>query len=160
MVDTVEPHPDITLPHRRSHKVRYAVIAVLCIGAVAWMLVLMTKNVVFFKTVSVAVAERAHDGTREFRIGGAVVPGTIHNTGDGAEFDLTQGGKTVTVDHHGTEPTLFKDCAPVVADGHWSGDTFVSNQILIKHGSAYDPKKDVKRATAVCPKDPFGRSSS
>jgi cytochrome c-type biogenesis protein CcmE len=144
-------------PRRPSHRVRYAIIALICIGAVAWMITLMQKNVVFFKTVDKAVADRTHDGAREFRIGGAVVPGTIKNTAAGADFELTAGGKTVTVDHRGTEPTLFKNCAPVVADGHWSGSTFVSNQILIKHGSTYDPKKDVKGATVVCPKDPFGR---
>jgi len=52
---------------------------------------------------------------------------------------------------------LLDQNPPVVADGHWSGSTFVSNQILIKHGSTYDPKKDVKGAKVVCPKDPFGR---
>jgi cytochrome c-type biogenesis protein CcmE len=112
---------------------------------------------VFFKTVSVAVADRQHDGARTLRIGGAVVPGSIQRNGDGADFKLTQGGVTVVVDHHGTEPTLFKNCAPVVADGHWQGSRFVSDQILIKHGSTYDPKKDIKNGK--CPPDPFGKSS-
>jgi cytochrome c-type biogenesis protein CcmE len=137
---------------RPSHRLRYTIIALICVAAVAWMVTLMQKNVVFFKTVNQAVADRAHDGTREFRIGGAVVPGTIKTTGDGADFELTAGGQTVRVDHTGTEPTLFKNCAPVVADGHWSGTTFVSNQILIKHGSVYEPPKDAK---AVCPPEPF-----
>ena len=69
------------------------------------------------------------------RIGGAVVPGSIHETASGARFELVEGGQTVLVVHHGTQPTLFKDCAPVVADGHWNHDTFESDQILIKHGS-------------------------
>jgi cytochrome c-type biogenesis protein CcmE len=141
---------------RRSHRLRYTIIALLCIGAVIWMVTLMQKNVVFFKTVSVAVADRAHDGTRTMRIGGAVVPGSIHRNADGADFKLTEGGVTVLVAHHGTEPTLFKNCAPVVADGQWRGDTFVSGQILIKHGSTYDPKRDIK---GTCPRDPFGRGS-
>ena len=147
---------DAVLPasRRPSHRLRYTIIALLCIGAVVWMVTLMQKNVVFFKTVSVAVADRAHDGTRSMRIGGAVVPGSIHRTGDGADFKLTQGGVTVLVAHHGTEPTLFKNCAPVVADGHWSHSTFVSDQILIKHGSVYEPPKNAK---ATCPKDPSGR---
>src|ERR1700674_3572416 len=113
---------------RRSHRLRYSIIALLCIGAVVWMVTLMQRNVVFFKTVSVAIADRAHDGSRTMRIGGAVVPGTIHRPSDGADFELTEGGTTVQVDHHGTEPTLFKSCAPVVADGHWSGKIFISEQ--------------------------------
>src|SRR3954462_7996665 len=96
-------------PTRRSHRLRYTIVALLCIGAVVWMVTLMQKNVVFFKTVSDAVASRAHDGTRTMRIGGAVVPGSIHETASGARFELVEGGETVLVVHHGTEPTLFKD---------------------------------------------------
>jgi len=146
------PMPEVVA--RPSHRLRYAIIALICIAAVVWMLTLMQKNVVFFKTVSVAVASRAHDGTRTLRIGGAVVPGSIHDTGTGARFKLVQGGVTVLVVHHGTEPTLFKNCGPVVADGHWNHDTLESDQILIKHGSSYEPPTNAK---ATCPPDPFGR---
>jgi len=134
-------------PPRKRNRVRYAIVAVLCIGAVAWMLVLMQKNVVFFKTVSQAVHDHAHDGTRTMRIGGGVVPLSIHQLGDGADFELTEGGVTVTVHHVGSEPELFKDCAPVVVEGHWSGTTFVADRLLIRHGSEYDAKK---RASADC----------
>ncbi len=145
---------DAAIPARLpSHRLRYTIIALICLGAVVWMITLMQKNVVFYKTVSAAVAARDHDGTRTLRIGGAVVPDSIKRNGDGADFKLTQGGVTVMVDHHGTEPTLFKNCAPVVADGHWNGNTFESDQILIKHGSTYNPKEDVK---GTCPPDPFG----
>jgi cytochrome c-type biogenesis protein CcmE len=146
------PMPEVVA--RPSHRLRYAIIALICIAAVVWMLTLMQKNVVFFKTVSAAVASRAHDGTRTLRIGGAVVPGSIHDTPTGARFKLVQGGVTVLVVHHGTEPTLFKDCAPVVADGHWNHVTFESDQILIKHGSSYEPPTNAK---ATCPADPRGR---
>ena len=146
------PMPDVVA--RPSHRLRYAIIALICIAAVVWMLTLMQKNVVFFKTVSVAVAARAHDGTRTLRIGGAVVPGSIRETPTGARFKLVEGGQTVLVVHHGTQPTMFKNCAPVVADGHWNHDTFESDQILIKHGSTYQPPTNAK---AVCPPDPFGR---
>jgi cytochrome c-type biogenesis protein CcmE len=131
---------------------RYTIVALLCIGAVVWMLTLMQKNVVFFKTVSEAVASRDSDGTRSLRIGGAVVPGSIHESASGARFELVEGGQTVLVVHRGAQPTLFKDCAPVVADGHWNHDTFESDQILIKHGSTYEPPANAK---AVCPSDPF-----
>jgi cytochrome c-type biogenesis protein CcmE len=140
------------MSERRSHRLRYIIIAVLCIGAVAWMLTLMQKNVVFFKTVSEAVASREADGTRSLRIGGAVVPRSIHESASGARFELVEGGQTVLVVHRGAQPTLFKDCAPVVADGHWNHNTFESDQILIKHGSTYEPPANAK---AVCPSDPF-----
>jgi cytochrome c-type biogenesis protein CcmE len=119
------------------------------------MLVLMQKNVVFFKTVSQAVHDEGHDGTRTMRIGGGVVPATITQHSDGADFDLTEGGVTVHIHHVGTEPELFKACAPVVAEGHWSAvgsTTFDSTRLLIKHGADYKPPADATQ----CPKDPFG----
>jgi cytochrome c-type biogenesis protein CcmE len=152
MVDTVGAPPAVPAPGRKRHRLRYSIVALLCIGAVAWMLVLMQRNVVFYKTVSEAVADRAHDGTRTMRIGGAVVPGSIHHTAGGADFNLTEGGQTVLIDHHGTQPALFQDCAPVVAVGHWSGTTFVSRQIIIKHGNAY---QQVTNAKKRCPQNPF-----
>ena len=60
--------------------------AVLCVAAIALMIRTMTKNVVFFKTVSQAVHDRDHDGARSLRIGGAVVPGSIHQTKNGVDF--------------------------------------------------------------------------
>src|SRR6266516_4335511 len=131
MVDTVDAGAAVGVPRKRRHRLRYAVVAVLCIGAAGWMLVLMQRNVVFFKTVSEAVADRAHDGTRTLRIGGAVIPGSIRGTSDGADFNLTEGGHTVLIDQHGPQPPLFQDCAPVVAVGHWQGSTFVSHQLII-----------------------------
>jgi cytochrome c-type biogenesis protein CcmE len=133
-------------------RIRYAVIALVCIGAVVWMITLMQRNVVFFKTVSDAVADRSDDGTRSMRIGGAVEPGTIDQTDGGVRFELTEGGATVTVDHVGSEPGLFKDCAPVVAEGNWEGETFASTRLLIKHGNDYTPPPD---AAERCPEDPF-----
>jgi cytochrome c-type biogenesis protein CcmE len=150
MADATDGGAAISAPRKR-HRLRYSILALVCIGAVVWMLVLMQRNVVFFKTVSQAVADREHDGTRDMRIGGAVVPGSIKATSYGSVFELTQGGETVTVDHHGSEPALFKDCAPVVADGHWRGTTFESGQLLIKHGNEYEPPADARKQ---CPDDP------
>jgi len=134
---------------------RYAVIAILCGGAVVWMLVLLQHNVVFFKTVSAAVHDEPHDGTRTMRIGGGVVPGSIERRNDGVDFSLTEGGVTVLVHHTGGEPSLFKDCAPVVAEGHWTAkgsSTFDSTRLLIKHDNNYEAPKS---GTTQCPKDPF-----
>jgi cytochrome c-type biogenesis protein CcmE len=144
-------------PRERRVRWRYVVVALLCAGAVAWMLVLMQRNVVFFKTVSQAVHDQAHDGTQALRIGGGVLPGTIKQRSDGVDFELTEGGATVTVHHTGNEPPLFKDCAPVVAEGHWASKdapTFVSTRLLIKHGNDYQAPKNSR---VQCPKDPFGR---
>ncbi len=146
--------PAVETPKRRN-RWRYALITVACVGAVAWMLVLMQRNVVFFKPVSEAVHDEVHDGTRTLRIGGGVVPQSIHQRDGGADFDLYQGGVTVTVHHEGDEPQLFKDCAPVVAEGHWDPSrprVFDSTRLLIKHGNDYEPPA---HGGTQCPKDPF-----
>jgi cytochrome c-type biogenesis protein CcmE len=136
-------------------RTRYIVAAVLCAGAVIWMLVLLQKNVVFFKPVAQAVHDQPTDGTRVMRIGGGVVPASIVRRTDGVDFKLTEGGATVSVHHIGGEPALFKDCAPVVAEGHWSAKgstTFDSTRLLIKHDNNYEPPKTQGTST-VCPPD-------
>ena len=89
--------------------------------------------------------DQPHDGVRTMRIGGGVMPASIPQHSDGADFDLTEGGVTVHVHHVGSEPELFKDCAPVVAEGHWSAPgstTFDSTRLLIKHGANYNAAQD------------------
>jgi cytochrome c-type biogenesis protein CcmE len=150
-VTEVAPVPATRRPR---HRLRYTVIALLCIGAVIWMLMLMQKNVVFFKTVSQAVKAQHSDGSRTMRIGGGVVAKSIQDRNDGVDFQLTEGGQTVTIHHTGTEPQLFRDCAPVVAEGHWdtnTTNTFDSTRLLIKHDNNYEAPTN----TGVCPKDPF-----
>ncbi|MFM8236669.1 MAG: cytochrome c maturation protein CcmE [Actinomycetota bacterium] len=138
-------------------KARYVVAAVLCVVAIGWMVALLQRNVVFFKTVSEAVDDRSSDGTRTMRIGGGVVPGSIDRRGDGVDFSLTEGGITVSVRHSGTEPQMFEDCAPVVAEGRWAerGDrVFVSSRLLIKHDNDYEaPPTGATGPT--CPDDPI-----
>jgi cytochrome c-type biogenesis protein CcmE len=136
-------------------RLRYGIIALLCIGAVIWMVVLLQRNVVFFKTVSEAVHDERSDGTRSMRIGGGVVADSIVPRADGVDFQLYEGGATVRVHHTGSEPSLFRDCAPVVAEGRWSAKgstTFNSTRLLIKHDNNYEPPKST---TAKCPKDPL-----
>jgi cytochrome c-type biogenesis protein CcmE len=155
---TDTPNAPTLVPPRKRHRLRYAIVAVLCLGAVGWMITLMQKNVVFFKTVSVAVRDETHDGVRTMRIGGGVLPASIKQRPDGADFDLTEGGVTVHVHHTGDEPELFTACAPVVAEGHWSAldsNIFDSTRLLIKHGADYKPPKTATQ----CPADPFGNQN-
>ena len=130
-------------------KTRYVIAAVLCGGVVVFMLTVLQKNVVYLKPVSKAVSEREQQGSRSFRMGGTVVAGSITEPqGGGADFVLTEGGETARVQYSGSPPDLFKDCAPVVVEGHWQGTTFVTNRLLIRHGNEYKPPSDDKRADA------------
>ena len=48
---------------------------------------------------------------------------------------------------HGSPPQLFQANIPVIAVGHFSGGTFVSDEILVKHSSTYIAQHP-KRVTA------------
>ena len=123
----------------------------IAVVAIVVLAVVLSENVVYFRTVSEAVAHRKDEGTSRFRLAGGVVDGTIVDTKNGKDFDVTDGKATVSVRHDGDTPALFKNGAPVVVEGHWASTAkdspFVSDRILIKHGADYTPPKvDTKAA--------------
>lgn len=111
----------------------FAVVAIVVLGVV------LSENVVYFRPVSEAIARRESDGTKRFRIAGEVVDGSVVETRDGVRFRITDGKATATIAHRGDPPSLFEDGAPVVCEGRWSGTTFASDRILIRHGNEYEP---------------------
>jgi cytochrome c-type biogenesis protein CcmE len=113
----------------------------LAIVAIVVLAVMLSENVVYFRTVSEAVTQRTSTGNARFRMAGKVVPDTLVETKHGVRFDLSDGKKTATVAFTGDPPALFKAGAPVVCEGHWSGSAFTSDRILIRHGSDYTPPK-------------------
>jgi cytochrome c-type biogenesis protein CcmE len=140
----------VSAPATRAsrNRARYIVAAGVCGFAVVAVIVLaivLSENVVYFRTVSEAVHQRHDQGTDRFRLAGAVVPGSIHETAGGVRFALTDGKRTVEVDHRGDPPELFRKNAPVVCEGRWAsaraGAPFDSDRIMIKHGSDYAPPK-------------------
>lgn len=120
----------------------------LCVAAVAFLLVGgLSRNIVYFRTVSEAVAEHRADpdsGGR-LRMAGNVVTGSVVAREDGVSFQVAEGGAIVSVVHKGDPGELFKDGAPVVCEGRFArggtGDTllFESDRIMIKHGAEYRP---------------------
>ncbi|MEX1006865.1 MAG: cytochrome c maturation protein CcmE [Acidimicrobiia bacterium] len=146
---TVESPPaPPSAPRRRPNRTRYIVAVGGCVFAVIAIIVLavqLSNNVVYFRTVSEAVHNRADEGTSRFRLAGAVVDGSVRETARGVRFEVTDGKNTVTVDHTGDPPDLFKEGAPVVCEGHWASTAknvaFDSDRILIKHGAEYEPPK-------------------
>jgi cytochrome c-type biogenesis protein CcmE len=112
------------------------------IVAIVVLTVVLSENVVYFRTVSEAAASKRSDGDHRFRMAGKVVPGTVQETAKGVNFEITDGEATVEVIHRGDPPSLFKDGAPVVCEGRWTnGAAFASERIMIRHGSEYKPPK-------------------
>ena len=96
----------------------------------------------FFYNTDEAVAKQADLGTKRFRLQGTVVPNTRARTAEGVAFKVTFDGVDVNVNHIGDPPELFRDCVPVVLEGHWSGTGasafFASDRILVKHSENYE----------------------
>ena len=93
---------------------------------------------VYFKTADEAVAERAELGERRFRIEGLVVPGSVQKGADEVDFTIRgQQGAEVAVVHQGNVPELFQPGIPVVMEGRFEGERFVSDRILVKHTNEY-----------------------
>jgi cytochrome c-type biogenesis protein CcmE len=155
-VTTVASPPSAPTPRPRpKRRGRYVVAIGGCVVAVVAIIVLgvvLSENVVYFRTVTEAVDHRKDEGTSRFRMAGGVVDDTIAPTKNGVTFEVTDGKHTVVVHHDGDTPALFKNGSPVVVEGHWASTAsdapFDSDRILIKHGADYEPPKvDTKKAS-------------
>ena len=132
--------PPVPRVRPKPKRLRYLVAGGLCAAAVLFLVVGgLSRNIVYFRTVSEAVKSKQSEGTHRFRLMGAVVSGSTRRTTDGVIFSVTDGANRVRVVHHGDPPELFKDGIPVVCEGHWEGDSFDSDRIMIKHGAEYKP---------------------
>ncbi len=126
---------------RRSSTRTYVAVAVLVVllgGLAVVVFNGLTDAATFYYNVDEAVARRDELGEQRFRMQGNALPGSIHQTDDGVEFVLAFGDATVPVTHHGDPPELFDDKIPVIIEGSFHGDTFVSDEILIRHDSTYE----------------------
>ena len=128
---------------KRTRTLGLLAVITICIVALVW--VGIRGNVIYYYNVSEAVAKVESQGQSRFRLAGAVVNKSVSSNGETTTFKVTDGEDTVTVIHKGDPPDMFKDGAPVVAEGHWAknkeGKIFDSDRIMIKHGNEYTPPK-------------------
>ena len=103
----------------------------------------VTQSAVYFVTPSEIQA--APVAGKTYRLGGLVVPGSLHwepQTLD-LTFTLTDGKATVPVRHKGTPPDLFGEGRGAVVEGTWSADGhFKATLILAKHSEEYKAPHD------------------
>ncbi len=115
----------------------WLIITVLVAVAVFVLYQALTSARVYFLNVDEAVARRVELGDDTFNMQGTVITEPVSDA-EAMRFTMTFGGSDVEVVHVGAEPTdLFKVGEQVVAKGHWEGDEFVSNQLLVKHSEEY-----------------------
>lgn len=81
------------------------------------------------------------DGIR-FRLAGKVVPGSIIETVEASEFQVSDGLKTVDVRLVDTPPPLFDSDVEVLLEGAFVGDVFVADDAVIRHDAEYQAPDD------------------
>jgi cytochrome c-type biogenesis protein CcmE len=132
------PPSSSAVPVRSGHRVRYAVVGLVLVGSLAFLLFKGLGSALnFYLPANQAVAQRATLGSQTFNLEGVVEPGSIHSTSSGVDFVVTSGTTSVHVENSSSPPQLFQPDIPVIAVGHFSGASFVSDQILVKHSSDY-----------------------
>ena len=133
-----------------STRGRLWIAAVVVLGALGFLVYQGLGNAtLYFRTADEAVAQRAQLGDRRFRIEGDVVDGSVHQVGNDVSFILTKNDVEVPVQHKGDPPELFRPGIPVVLEGHFQGDTFASDRIMVKHSETYVAKNPDRLTTTV-----------
>jgi cytochrome c-type biogenesis protein CcmE len=125
-------------PTSRRRKIGVSVVLAGLLAALAIILFEGLSNAtMYFYNADEAVAKKATLEDKRFRLQGQVVAGTVRDTGETVDFDVTYNGVTVAVQNEGSPPELFQEGIPVVLEGKWQGDVFASDRILVKHTSEY-----------------------
>ena len=121
-------------------RVRVVVIVVLVAGSLAWVGTnALSGNLVYYVTPT-ELLEQSPDAEERLRLGGQVLPGSVHDAEDGVDFVVTDGTTRVTVAHTGGTPALFRNGIGVVLEGTYGTDgAFHSDTMLIKHSEQYEP---------------------
>lgn len=134
-----------TPPPARRHR-KWALVALVAVlaAAVGFLATQLNDATTYFYTADQAVARKAKLGDRTFRIEGTVIDTPAKTTVGGDErlsFTIASKGTRVHCHYSGGEPSsLFKRGEPVVLVGHFAGDLFTSDQIMVKHDAEYKAK--------------------
>lgn len=119
---------------------RVVILLVLIAGSLAWVATnALSGNLVYYVTPTELLHQQPVAGER-LRLGGQVVPGSVHDVADSVDFVVTDGTTRMTVVHTGATPALFRTGIGVVLEGTYGTDgAFHSDTMLVKHSEQYQP---------------------
>jgi cytochrome c-type biogenesis protein CcmE len=130
---------------RSSSTLKFTIAGIIVFATVAWLAISGARDT---KSYYVTITELNAMGTKAYsknlRVAGNVLPGSITRSGANAEFTLLEQGHTLRVDYQGAEPPpdTFKDDAQALAIGTYGRDgTFHATQLQAKCASKYAPAK-------------------
>ena len=137
--------------HNQSVKIGAAVVIIL--GVIAWLAVTgasATKS--YYVTIQELNAMGSKAYTRNLRVAGNVVPGSITHNGTNADFVLIENSNKLRVSYQGEEPPpdTFKDNSQALAIGTYGRDgVFHATQLQAKCASKYAPAPGAKPGTSA-----------
>jgi cytochrome c-type biogenesis protein CcmE len=124
---------------------KFVIAGAIIVAAISWLAVSGARDTKsYYVTISELNAMGPKAYTRNLRVAGNVLPGSIQRSGPNAEFTLLEQGHTLKVDYVGAEPPpdTFKDDAQALAIGTYGRDgTFHATQLQAKCASKYAPAK-------------------
>ena len=127
----------------RGPRLRVAACLAVVVLALGWIAIRgLTGNFVYYLTPTDIVSQhKAHAGER-VRLGGYVVPGSVHRTSSVLTFTVTDGTDSMSVSDTGSVPELFKPGQGVVLEGAVGTDgRFHADTLLVQHNGDYSPPK-------------------
>jgi len=142
---------------QRAKYMRFGVviaIIVVSLGALAYMGIEESKS--YYYTIKEMKAEGPDIYSKRLRVGGNVVPGSIHQSGTFADFTLvevdpqTKERSELRVSYKGTEPPpdTFKDNSQALVLGELDKNgVFHAREIQAKCASKYAPQQEGAAAT-------------
>lgn len=126
-------------PTRWSARWRLVVCLTIVVGALGWVAVRgLTGSFVYYLTpTDISVAHKA-DVDQRVRLGGYVVPGSLHRGSSALRFVVSDGVSTMRVLSTGPVPQMFRAGQGVVLEGALGRDgRFHSDTLLVKHDGDY-----------------------
>lgn len=118
----------------------YAVagVAVLAIAG-AMIYQALATSLVYFVLPNEYAAEPDRYDTRRLRLGGIVADQSVVFDEQDLRltFLVTDGIVSYPVSHFGAPPDLFEENVGVVIEGHFEGETFMSDNVLVRHSEVY-----------------------
>jgi cytochrome c-type biogenesis protein CcmE len=135
-------------------RTKWFAIGALVVAAIAFAVIAasgINRNLVYYWTPTDlrANGDKAYGAT--IRLGGQVVPGSVHYaTGSpGLDFDVTDRKSTVHVKAHGIPPQMFREGIGVVVEGTMTrSGNFTSDRLMVSHNNEYRTPKDGQKINA------------
>lgn len=136
----------------KNQNTRIGVAIVIILGVIAALAVSGVRtNKSYYVTIQELDAMGSKAYTRNLRVAGNVLPGSIRHSGTNAEFVLVENANKLRVSYQGEEPPpdTFKDNSQALAIGTYGHDgVFHATQLQAKCASKYAPAPGAKPSAA------------